>query len=44
MVLETHMKLYVTELDFLEKIFSAPKHGKMGHEQGFFEFIEIFGP
>ena len=29
MVLETHMKLCVTEPDFLEKIFLAAKIGKM---------------
>ena len=45
MVLETQMKLYVTELDFLEKNFLTPKLGKWtknGPETGFYEFIEKF--
>ena len=45
MVLETQMKLYVTELDFLEKIFLTPKLRKWtknGPETGFYEFIEKF--
>ena len=46
MVLETHVKLSVTEPDFLEKIF-VPKHlgkwTKNGPKTGFFEFIERFG-
>ena len=40
MVLETHMNLCVTEPDFPEKIFFAPKIGKngpkTGQKQGFF--------
>ena len=42
MVLESHMKLCMTELDFPEKIFWT-KNQKNGPETGFFEFIEKFG-
>ena len=43
MVLETHMKLCVTEPDFLENFFFAPKlekGPKMGPKQGFFSLLE----
>ena len=46
MVLQTHMKMRVTEPDFLEKTFFASKIGKMdqnGPKIGFFEFIEKLG-
>ena len=45
MVLETQMKLCVTELDFLGKKNLPPKLGKWtknGPETGFYEFIEKF--
>ena len=35
MVLETHMKLFVTELDFLEKFYLSPKWGKWAKSRGF---------
>ena len=41
-MLETHMKLCPTELDFSEKIFFALKMGEMaknGPKTGFFAFI-----
>ena len=38
MVLETHMKLCVTEPDFPGKCF-CPRNGENGPETGFFEFI-----
>ena len=42
MVLETYMKMCVTEPDFLpKKIF--PKNWENGPKTGFFEFIEQFG-
>ena len=34
-MLESHMKLYVTELDFPENILLPPKLGKMKKKQGF---------
>ena len=40
------MKLWLTELDFLEKIFLPKNLGKWtkkGSKTGFFEFIERFG-
>ena len=37
MVLETYMKLCVTEPDF------CPKNWENGPETGFFEFIQKFG-
>ena len=40
MVLESHMKLCVTEPDFPEKYFFAPKVGKMGQKQGFVNFLK----
>ena len=44
-MLETHMKLCVTEPDFPEKFF-CPKNcengTKMGQKQDFFEYIEKF--
>ena len=46
MILETHMKLCVTELDFLAKFFFAQKFGKIDPKwakNGFFGFIERFG-
>ena len=46
MVLETHMKLCLSELDFLEKIFLPQKLAKWTKDvpkTGFFEFIEKFG-
>ena len=46
MVLETNMKLYATEPDFLEKIFLLQNLGKWtknGPKTGIFEFIETFG-
>ena len=45
MVLETHMRLYVTGLDFLGIFFFffTPKIRKNGPKTGFFEFIEKFG-
>ena len=45
MVLETCMKLYEAELDFLGKIVLPQKLGKWtknGPKTGFFEFIEKF--
>ena len=42
-MLESHMKLCVTGLDFLEKIFLPKKLGKWaknGPRTGFFEYIE----
>ena len=45
MVLETHMKLLVTEPYFLEKIFFPQNFGKLtknGPKTGFFELIERF--
>ena len=45
MMLETLMKLCVTEPDFLEKIFLPKKLGKWaknGSKTGFFEYIEKF--
>ena len=42
-MLETHMKLCVTEPDFPEKKILTPKLGKWtknGPKKGFFEFIE----
>ena len=46
MVLETHMGLYMTDPDFLEKkLFLSKKLGKEaknGSRIGFFEFIEEF--
>ena len=45
MMLETHMKLCVTELDFLE-IFFCPKIGKTGlkwvKNRGFFNILKNF--
>ena len=41
MVLETHIKFCVTELDFPEK--KIPKNVRNGPETGFFEFIEKYG-
>ena len=44
-MLETHMKLCVTELDFLEKNSLPQKLGKWakkGPKTGFFEYIEKF--
>ena len=46
MVLETNMKLYMTDLDFLEKNILIQKLWKWkwtknGPKTGFFEFIEI---
>ena len=38
MVLETHMKLCMTEPDFPGKFF-FPKHWKNGSKTGLFEFI-----
>ena len=46
MVQETHIKLCVTEQDFLEKVFFPKKIGKMGQKLAknrFFEFIGKFG-
>ena len=46
MVIETDMKLCMTEPDFLEELFLPPNLGKWtknGPETGFFEFIEKFG-
>ena len=46
MVLETHMKLCATELDFLEKIFLHQKLGKWTKNEPktrFLKFIEKFG-
>ena len=46
MGLETHMKLCVTEADFLEKIFLPQKLEKWtqkGPKTGFFEFVGRFG-
>ena len=46
MVLETHMKMCVTEPDFLETFLLPPKLGKWtmnGPKTGFFELIEKFG-
>ena len=45
MMLETHMRLCVTEPDFPEKIFSQKlgKWTKNGPKTGIFEFIEKFG-
>ena len=43
MVLKVHMKLCVTELDFWEKNFFAPKlrkRVKMGQKHGFFNLLE----
>ena len=45
MMLESHMKLCVTEPDFPEKNFLPPKIGKMdknGPKTGFFEYTEKF--
>ena len=45
MVLEIHMKFYVTESGFPEKSFlpsKSRKWTKIGPETGFFEFIEKF--
>ena len=45
-MLETYLKLCVTEPDFLGKIFLPPKLGKWtknGPKTGFFEFIEECG-
>ena len=42
MVLETHMKLCMTEADFVKKKFSQ-KIWENGPKIGFFEFIERFG-
>ena len=45
MVLETHLTLCVTELDFPGKFFLSQKLGKCaqnGTETGFFEFIGKF--
>ena len=45
MGLETHMKLYVTDLDFPEKVFlpqKSEKWTKNGAKTGFFELIEKF--
>ena len=41
MVLETHMKLCMTELDFPGKFF-CPKNGENGPKTEFFEFIGKF--
>ena len=44
-MLETHMKLCVTVLDFPENVFLPQKLGKWaknGSEAGFFEYIEKF--
>ena len=44
-MLETHMKLCVTQPDFPEKNFFAPKIGKWhknGAKTGFLEYIEKF--
>ena len=35
MVLETHMKLFVTEVDFLEKFYLSPKWGKWAKNRVF---------
>ena len=46
MVLETDMKLCVTDPDFLENFFLHQKLGKWiknGPKTGLFEFIEKFG-
>ena len=46
MVLETHMKLWMTEPNFLKKFFLPEKLGKWaknGPKTGFFKFIEKFG-
>ena len=44
MVLETHMKLCMTQLNFLGKfIFGKKKHWEYGPKIGFFEIIETFG-
>ena len=44
MLLETHMKLCMTEADFVKKKKKIPKKfWKMGQKIGFFEFIERFG-
>ena len=40
MVLETYIKLCVTELDFLEKKKFAPKIEKMGQKQGFWNLLK----
>ena len=43
MLLETHLKLCVTELDFMEETFLLPKMGKWnknGQKTGIFEYIE----
>ena len=42
MVLETHVKQYVTEPDFLEEKILPPELGKWP-ETEFFELIEKFG-
>ena len=44
-MLEIHMNLYLTELDFPEKLFLRPKLEKWTKnvpKTGFFEFIEKF--
>ena len=44
-MLETHMKLCVTEPDFLEKKYLSQKLGKWtknGPKTGLFEYIETF--
>ena len=46
MMLETYMKLCMTELDFLEKnllLSDLVNWFKNGPKTGFFEFIEKFG-
>ena len=46
MVLESHVKLCLTEPDFLGKIFLPPELGKWaqnGSETGFFQFVGKFG-
>ena len=46
MMLETHIELCVTELDFLRKKVFAPKLEKSaqnGPKTGFFQFIGKFG-
>ena len=40
-MLDTHMKLCVTEPDFLEKVF-CPQNWENGPKTGLFEYIEKF--
>ena len=45
-MLETHIKLFIRESDFLENFYLHQKWGKWGKngpKRGIFEFIEKFG-